>query len=129
MSYAPPVPAGSSRLLSRVISIALLPAAVTALQSGQALWVFLVLSSLVAFESNRYRLPSTIRLLAVLAQVACVLGLVAVGATVAFYAESGRQAPFLRGLAVLLVLGLVLMALAALVGAVRTLAPALAQRS
>jgi len=129
LSYAPAVPAGWSRVFSRVTAIALLPAALTALQSRQAMWVFFVFSSLAAFESNRYRLSSTVRLLAVVAQVACVLGLVAFGMTVAFYAESGRQAPFLRGLAVLFVLGIVLMALRALVGAVRTLAPSLAERS
>jgi hypothetical protein len=129
LSYAPPVSDGWSRLLSRVTSIALLPAALTALQSGQPLWVFLGVSSVVAFESNRHRLPSTVRLLAVVAQLACVCSLVALGVTAAFYAESGRQAPFLRGLAVLVVLALAVMALRALVGAVRTLAPSLAQRS
>jgi hypothetical protein len=95
----------------------------TALQSRQAVWFLFVLASLAAFESNRYRLPSTVRLLAIVVQVAFVIGLIALGVTVAFYAESGRQVPLLRGLAVLLVLGLVLMALGALVGAVRTLAP------
>jgi len=97
LSYAPPVPAGWSRLFSRVTSIALLPAALTALQSRQAMWLFFVLSSLAAFESNRYRLPSIVRLLAVVAQVAYVLGLVALGATVAFYAESGRHRPHSSG--------------------------------
>ena len=58
--------------------------------------------------------------MSLVAQLGAILGLVLVGVSVAFYAESGRQAPFLRGAAILLVLGAVLVALGAFVGALRT---------
>jgi hypothetical protein len=113
--------------LSRASAIAFLPVAVTALRSGQALWFFLALLALCAFESNRYRLSSIVRLLSVVAQLGAVFGLFLLGLTVAFYAESGRQAPFLGGVIILIFLGIVLMALGAVVGAIGTLKTAVAE--
>ena len=127
MSYAPAVPEGASRLVSRVAAIALIPVAVVASRSGQILWLILALAAVCAFESNRYHLPSIARLLSVLAQLGAILGLLMLGATVAFFAESGRQAPVLRGLVLLIVAGIVFVAFSAFMGAVRTLSLSVAE--
>jgi hypothetical protein len=121
LSYAPAVPEGRFRVLSRVAALGLLPIALTVLRFGQPLWFILALLSVCAFESNRYRVSSITRLLSVIAQLGALLGLIALGGTIAFYAESGRQAPVLRGVIIVLVLGIVFVALTAFVGAVRTL--------
>ena len=87
----------------------------------------LALLSVCAFESNRYRVSSIIRLLSLVAQLGALLGLVALGVTVAFYAESGRQSHIMRGSTVLIVLGIALVAVAAFVGGVRTLRDSVAE--
>lgn len=120
MSYAPAVE-GTHRTLSRAAAIAILPIALVVLRLGQPVWFTLTLSAVAAFESNRYRVSSLTRLLSVVAQLGAIISVVALGGTVAFYAESGRQAPILRGLVILILLGVALVPLAALVGAVLTL--------
>ena len=120
LSYAPAVE-GKLRTLSRAAAIAILPIALVVLRLGQPVWFTLTLSAVAAFESNRYRVSSLTRLLSVVAQLGAIISVVALGGTVAFYAESGRQAPILRGLVILILLGVALVPLAALVGAVLTL--------
>jgi hypothetical protein len=120
VSYAPAVE-GRLRTLSRAAAIAILLLALVVLRLGQPVWFTLALLAVAAFESNRYRVSSLTRLLSVVAQLGAIIGVVVVGGAVALYAESGRQAPVLRGLAILIFLGVALVPLAAFVGAVRTL--------
>lgn len=108
-------------MFSRVAAIVLVLIALKALQWAQPLWFIAALVAVGAFESNRYRLSSIARLLSVVTQLGVVVALGMLGWSIAFYAESGRQAPFLRGVVVLLVLGIVLVTLDAVVGAARTL--------
>jgi len=126
MSYAPPVPEGAAHTLSRVAAIVMLLMIPMTLSLG-AMWFILALLSGCAFESNRYRVSSIVRLLSVVLQVGAILGLVALGMTVAFLAESGRDAPFLRGVIILVVVGIVVMVLPAFVGALGTLRSSVAE--
>jgi CDP-diglyceride synthetase len=127
MSYAPAVPEGRPRVLSRVAAIVLLPITLTVLRVGQPWWFILALLSVCAFETNRYRVASIAGLLAVVAQLGAILGLLALGVTVAGFAESGRDAPVLRGVTILFILGMEAILVGAFVGAVRTLRSSVAE--
>jgi cytochrome bd-type quinol oxidase subunit 1 len=107
--------------LSRAAALVLLPLAFAVLRFGQPLWFLLALVSAGAFESNRRQLSSIARLLSVVVQLGALLGLVAFGVAVASYAESGRQLRALRGVIVVGIAAIGVMALIATVAAIRTL--------
>lgn len=121
MSYAPAVDEGMPFTLSRAAALVLLPLAFAVLRFGQPLWFLLALVSAGAFESNRRQLSSIARLLSVVVQLGALLGLVAFGVAVASYAESGRQLRALRGVIVVGIAAIGVMALIATVAAIRTL--------
>jgi hypothetical protein len=98
-----------------------IPYIIAALRHGPRWHVLLpVLVVGLAFESNRYRVPAAVRLLAVILEIGGLIGIVLVTFLMAGYAESGRRGYEIVlvgvALAALLTIGVV-----AVVGAARTL--------
>lgn len=97
------------------------PYIIAALRHGPRWHVLLpVLLVGLAFETNRYRVPSPVRLLALIIEIGGLIGLVLVTFLLAGYAESGR-----RGYEIVLVglalAGLLAIGIVAVVGAAKTL--------
>lgn len=119
--YSPPVPEGFPRLLSQAASFACLFGTLIAARLTGGLWPIGGLLMTGAFWSNGYRLPVAVRTLCVVAEFASVAGAVALLVTVPFIAESGRDAPLWRSVAVCVCLAIVSLVLSASVSAARTL--------
>lgn len=112
---------GWPRVFSRVLALLPIPYIVAALRHGPRWHILLpVLLVGLAFETNRYRAPPVLRLLAVIIEIGGLIGLVLVTFLMAGYAESGRRGYEIvlvgAALAALLTIGVV-----AVVGATRTL--------
>ena len=119
MSNVDGLQTGWARLLSRVAALFILPLALSALRIGAGWYAFLAIATSLAYESNRHRVPSIVRLLAIVMQALGLLAFAALVVMMAMYAEAGH-----RGYEYISVLLWLVLAAVLFVGVVATVAAA-----